>query len=70
LGPASALTGPIARGDAGTIARHMEALRAPVLEHIRSLYIQMGLKTLELADKSEAATPEASAEVRRLLKEN
>ncbi len=70
LGPARALTGPIARGDAGTVARHMEALQARGLEDIKSLYVQMGLKTVELAGKAGAATPEASAEVKGLLKEN
>jgi predicted short-subunit dehydrogenase-like oxidoreductase (DUF2520 family) len=70
LGPARALTGPIARGDAGTVARHMAALRTRGLEDIKSLYVQMGLKTLELAGNEGAATPEAGAEVRRLLKEN
>jgi predicted short-subunit dehydrogenase-like oxidoreductase (DUF2520 family) len=70
LGPARALTGPIARGDAGTIARHMAALGARGLEDIQSLYVQMGLKTLELACKETATPPEGSAEVRRLLKEN
>jgi predicted short-subunit dehydrogenase-like oxidoreductase (DUF2520 family) len=70
LGPARALTGPIARGDAGTVARHMAALRTRGLEDIKSLYVQMGLKTLELAGNEGAATPEAWAEVRRLLKEN
>jgi predicted short-subunit dehydrogenase-like oxidoreductase (DUF2520 family) len=70
LGPARALTGPIARGDAGTIARHMEALRARGLDHIKSLYVHMGLRTLDLAGKEKATTAQASAEVRRILKEN
>jgi predicted short-subunit dehydrogenase-like oxidoreductase (DUF2520 family) len=28
LGPAAALTGPVARGDWGTVARHLDALPA------------------------------------------
>ncbi len=45
LGPARALTGPVARGDAGTIARHLAALRGPARESYRVL----GLVTLRLA---------------------
>lgn len=70
LGPARALTGPIARGDTGTISRHMEALRARELDPIKSLYVLMGLKTLELAGKEKATISDASAAVRRLLEDN
>jgi predicted short-subunit dehydrogenase-like oxidoreductase (DUF2520 family) len=51
LGPARALTGPAARGDAGTIHRNLEALdrHAP---HLVSPYIAMARVTLDLADRS------------------
>jgi predicted short-subunit dehydrogenase-like oxidoreductase (DUF2520 family) len=43
---ASALTGPIARGDATTVARHLDALRdAPALH---ALYVQLSARLLEL----------------------
>lgn len=45
MGPARALTGPVARGDAGTIARHLAALRGPA----RDAYRVLGLATLRLA---------------------
>jgi len=45
LGPARSLTGPIARGDAGTIARHLAALRGPA----RETYRVLGLSALRLA---------------------
>ncbi len=45
LGPSRALTGPVARGDAGTIARHLAALRGPA----RDTYRVLGLATLRLA---------------------
>lgn len=48
LGPASALTGPIARGDAGTIQRHLTAI-ADARPALESFYRQLGLLTLELA---------------------
>ncbi len=48
LGPSGALTGPIARGDVGTVAGHVEALAAcePAL---RGLFAAAGLYTVDLA---------------------
>ncbi len=68
LGPARALTGPIARGDAGTIQQHMEALGIGDLDHIKSVYAFMGLQTLELAGKETPTTPDKAAAVEQLLK--
>lgn len=68
LGPSRALTGPIARGDAGTIQQHMEALNTGGLDQIKSIYAFMGLQTLELAGKETPATPDKTAEVKQLLK--
>lgn len=45
LGPAAALTGPIARGDAGTVARH----RAVMAAAQDALYCALGEATLALA---------------------
>jgi predicted short-subunit dehydrogenase-like oxidoreductase (DUF2520 family) len=67
LGPAKALTGPIARGDAGTIQRHLEALNTPGLEDIGLIYRQMGLQTLELASQTALSSMEKIAAVRQLL---
>ncbi len=62
LGPASALTGPIRRGDVGTIDAHLGALTADD----RRLYAVLGLRAVELA--KEAGLDETRAEelVRRL----
>ncbi len=49
LGPAKALTGPIARGDITTIQHHLAALTDHNLMELRTLYAFMGLKTLDLA---------------------
>jgi len=68
LGPARALTGPISRGDVGTIAQHMEALSAEGLDHIKAVYAFMGLKTVQLAGKETPATPDKMAELGQLLK--
>jgi predicted short-subunit dehydrogenase-like oxidoreductase (DUF2520 family) len=55
LGPASALTGPVRRGDAATVRRHLAALAAGD----RALYRALGLVALGLA--REAGLGEAAA---------
>jgi len=55
LGPAQALTGPIRRGDAGTIRAHLAALPAD----LRPLYRLLGRAALLLA--REGGLPDASA---------
>jgi len=51
LGPVKALTGPIARGDAVTCGRHLDALEglAETLPGLENLYTTMGLHTLVVA---------------------
>jgi predicted short-subunit dehydrogenase-like oxidoreductase (DUF2520 family) len=46
LGPDAALTGPIVRGDAETVARHLHALRCP---SERETYLALARATLRLA---------------------
>ncbi|MFQ5674256.1 MAG: Rossmann-like and DUF2520 domain-containing protein [bacterium] len=48
MGIANALTGPIARGDVGTIERHLETLRENFPEFI-PLYSSLGMQALALA---------------------
>ncbi len=43
--PAASLTGPIRRGDVGTVRAHLAALEEPV----RGLYSALGREALELA---------------------
>ncbi len=50
LGLPSALTGPIARGDAGTVARHSEALQA-LDPRLAQVYSDLAESTLPLADE-------------------
>lgn len=47
-GPAAALTGPILRGDTGTIAAHLAVLN----DADRELYRRLGLATLPLAEQA------------------
>jgi predicted short-subunit dehydrogenase-like oxidoreductase (DUF2520 family) len=60
-GPTDSLTGPIARGDAGTVRAHLEALD----DDARRLYAVMGLEALKVArsgglDETKAAAIEAA----------
>lgn len=62
LGVVRALTGPIARGDHGTVRAHLAALNGEA----RELYIRLGLETLALAERQGLPLARA-AEVRRAL---
>jgi predicted short-subunit dehydrogenase-like oxidoreductase (DUF2520 family) len=50
-GPERALTGPIQRGDTGTIRRHMAALESASPE-TRDLYTAAGLRTIAIAERA------------------
>jgi predicted short-subunit dehydrogenase-like oxidoreductase (DUF2520 family) len=67
MGPAKALTGPIARGDAGTVGQHLQALKNAGLKDIEALYRHLGLQTLELALQWALSSSEKAAAVRQLL---
>lgn len=57
-GPDAALTGPIRRGDLGTVVRHLLALRqAPA--GVRELYAAAGLQTVVLAERAGLPAAEA-----------
>jgi len=60
------LTGPIARGDVGTIRKHLEALAAsePALV---PLYKTLGLETIPIGVAKGTLTDEKAAELRALL---
>jgi predicted short-subunit dehydrogenase-like oxidoreductase (DUF2520 family) len=66
-GLADGLTGPIRRGDAGTVARHLEALTADPALH--ELYRVLGRRALGLARTAGAAKPEDLAAITALLGE-
>jgi predicted short-subunit dehydrogenase-like oxidoreductase (DUF2520 family) len=59
--PASSLTGPIRRGDVGTVRAHLDALEEPV----RGLYAALGREALTLA--SAELEPRVVEELRALL---
>src|SRR6185436_5564335 len=63
LGAAHALTGPVRRGDLGSLRAHLAALP----DDLRPLYRALGLTTLELAERAGLAEA-AAREVGQLLK--
>ncbi len=67
LGPVEALTGPIERGDAATVAAHWKAL-APVPGAVRELYRAAGLQTLAMA-RVRGLTPARAGEIERMFRE-
>jgi predicted short-subunit dehydrogenase-like oxidoreductase (DUF2520 family) len=66
VGLPGALTGPISRGDAGTVAAHLQAIsgRAPA---DLDLYVAMAREALRVAREQGAATEEGLARVEREL---
>ncbi len=65
LGIPYALTGPIARGDSGTLSSHLEALEH-LPEQLR-VYLSLGLKTVDVARDKGTITPEQAAALRTML---
>ena len=68
MGPAKALTGPIARGDATTIGQHLQALDESRLTDLKRFYRFMGLKTLELAEQDVLKDKLKALALHRILK--
>lgn len=66
-GCTKALTGPIARGDAGTIRKHMQAL-ADNRAELTPVYAQLGHVTIDLAVKKGTLTPDQAKIISGLLK--
>jgi predicted short-subunit dehydrogenase-like oxidoreductase (DUF2520 family) len=64
-GPVAALTGPIARGDADTVRRHLARLSP----EDRSLYCVLARETVELA-RRQGLDPGAAARLEQLLGED
>jgi predicted short-subunit dehydrogenase-like oxidoreductase (DUF2520 family) len=67
MGPVEALTGPIARGDVGTIEKHLAAM-GDCDENLRLLYRSAGLQTVDLATRKGSLSPEVAEALRQILK--
>jgi predicted short-subunit dehydrogenase-like oxidoreductase (DUF2520 family) len=66
LDPESALTGPIVRGDSGTVESHIAALEAQVPQ-LLELYRCLGQQTLALATASGRLDKQPAVTLQRLL---
>lgn len=66
LGPEQALTGPIVRGDAGSVASHLNMLENKSTE-LADLYRSLAKETLKLALNSERLSADKAEAMKRLL---
>jgi predicted short-subunit dehydrogenase-like oxidoreductase (DUF2520 family) len=65
-GSIEALTGPISRGDAGTVQRHIAVLKEKLPAYVPA-YCIMGRLTVDLALKKTTLSPEKAAIIRDIL---
>ncbi|MEO8274161.1 MAG: DUF2520 domain-containing protein [Chloroflexota bacterium] len=66
LGIRAALTGPMTRGDVGTLARHLDAL-ARLAPAVLPLYCAAAEREIQLATERGSLAPEMAETMRRLL---
>ncbi|MEA2610122.1 MAG: hypothetical protein QOJ75_2365 [Chloroflexota bacterium] len=66
LGIRAALTGPITRGDLGTLRAHLAALHEHAPD-VLDLYVAAGRREIELAEARGALAPETARVVREIL---
>ncbi len=66
-GPLLSLTGPVVRGDAETVASHLEAIKG--MEPQESVYRMLSLVALEMAKERKTLKPEEMEKLERVLKE-
>lgn len=69
VGPTQALTGPVVRGDASTVADHLSAITGQ-LPQLKELYTIMGRHTLDVAKRRGTLTEDAVASLEGLLGKN
>jgi len=66
LGPEQGLSGPIVRGDIGTISGHLKALENGAPELLQ-LYLLMGRLTVSISQESGRLAPERAEEIKNLI---
>ena len=66
MGPAKALTGPVARGDFPTIKSHLQSINALAPE-LLTLYSCLGIYTADLARRKGTLTQEQAEQLKNLL---
>jgi len=65
--PVESLTGPIARGEVGTVTKHLELLENLGDQNALRVYKTLGLLTLELSQENSPKTIDRKDELTRLL---
>ncbi|HOO89450.1 MAG TPA: DUF2520 domain-containing protein [Syntrophales bacterium] len=66
-GTEKSLTGPIARGDIGTIRRHLDVLKNK-MPALLNLYCEMGLFTVDIGLKNDTLSEDRADDIKTLLK--
>ncbi|MCI0412706.1 DUF2520 domain-containing protein [bacterium] len=66
LGVGEALTGPVARGDAATIKRHLEALQTLTPE-VGDMYKILGQEAVKIALRAGKISPKKAQEIAKIL---
>jgi len=61
------LTGPIARGDSGTIRKHLKVI-GETMPELLNVYREMGLLTVEIGRKNNTLSEDRAEEIKSLLK--
>jgi len=69
IGLPNCLTGPIARGDLGTISKHLEALERGIPSLLET-YKELGLQTIPVALAKGRIDTEIAGELQTILKKN
>jgi len=68
VGPAAALTGPVSRGDAGTVRRNLEAISAHAPQ-AAAAYVALADAAIDLAVRARRLGPDAVMGLREVLDE-
>jgi predicted short-subunit dehydrogenase-like oxidoreductase (DUF2520 family) len=66
-GCTNALTGPIARGDSGTVQKHLKAINHHLPQH-STVYRELGKITVKLAQKKGTLSTSQAKKIMALLK--
>ncbi len=65
-GTVQSLTGPISRGDIGTVEKHLQAFQTKLPEFL-NLYRELGVFTVDIGHKKESLSDERAREIKLLL---
>ena len=68
VGPEAALTGPVARGDAGTVRRNLEAIAGHAPEAVPA-YVALADAAINLATRARRLGPDEASAIREVLTE-